>query len=135
MPQLIHKNSRQVLAENVIFSKKFFQKAKGLLGYKTLKESCAMWIQSCSSIHTCFMNFPIDLIFVDKNLCIQCFYENVPPWKMVSVFGPVLHPFIGIFHPSFYRLQNRRHTSVFEFKAGRLKQFSLQKGDSIYVDG
>ncbi len=134
MSKLIHKNSQKILAEEVIFSHNLFQRLKGLLGYKKLKENQVMWIKPCSSIHTFFMNFPIDLIFVDQNLRIQCFYENVPPWKIVTVFGKILNPFMWIFHPSTYRIKNFFNISVFEFNAGHLLKFSLKKGDHIYVD-
>ena len=137
MPRLIHKNSGKVLAEDLIFSHNIFQRMKGLLGYKELKAHQAMWIKPSSSIHTCFMQFPIDVIFINQNWRIQCFYENIPPWKIVSVFGKTLSPWRGLFHPMVYysSIKNIFNTiSVFEFKAGRLLQFTLKKGDSVYVD-
>ena len=137
MPQLIHKNSGKILAEELIFSHNIFQRIKGLLGYKELSSRQAMWIKPSSSIHTCFMHFPIDVIFTNQNLCIQCFYENIPPWKIVSVFGKIHSPWKGFFHPLVYysAIKNIFKTiSVFEFKAGHLHHFKLKKGDCVYVD-
>lgn len=137
MPQLIHKNSGKVLAEDLIFSHNIFQRMKGLLGHKELSSHQAMWIKPSSSIHTCFMQFPIDVIFINKNMCIQCFYENIPPWKMVSVFGKIDSPWRGFFHPLFYYSAIKNifnKISVFEFKAGHLCHFTLNKGDCVYVD-
>lgn len=132
MPQLIHKKTKQIIARHILFSHSFFKRVKGLLGYKDWPIHQAMWIKPCSSIHTFFMKFPIDAVFVDKNLCIQSVHENISPWKIVNGFGKALNPFVWLFHPSTYQFKNPIH-SVFEFKGGQLSQYSLKKGDFIYV--
>ena len=38
----------------------------------------------CSSVHTCFMAYPIDIAFIDRNGNVLVCYENVRPWRMCS---------------------------------------------------
>ena len=41
----------------------------------------------CSSVHTCFMAYPIDIAFIDRDGNILARYENVRPWRMCSCLG------------------------------------------------
>jgi len=44
-----------------------FSRIKGLLGRKDLPPKQGIILEPCNSIHTFFMRFSIDVIFVDKN--------------------------------------------------------------------
>ncbi|MEK7309029.1 MAG: DUF192 domain-containing protein, partial [Nitrospirota bacterium] len=44
-----------------------FTRIKGLLGRKDFASGQALILDPCNSIHTFFMHFPIDVLFVDKN--------------------------------------------------------------------
>lgn len=135
MPSLIHKKNNQVLAKEVLLSHSFFKRIRGLLGYKEIKSHQTMWIKPCASIHTFFMNFPIDVIFVDQNLYVKSIVENIAPWTVINSFGKTLSFFQYYIHPSTYDLKNYfQKSSVFEFKAGTLSNYSIQKGDPLHVD-
>ena len=41
----------------------------------------------CSSVHTCFMAYSIDIAFIDARGNILARYENVCPWCMCSCPG------------------------------------------------
>ena len=41
----------------------------------------------CSSVHTCFMAYPIDIAFIDARGYVLVCYENVRPWRMCSCPG------------------------------------------------
>ena len=134
MSQLINKTTKQMMAEKILYSHSFFKRVRGLLGYSDLDSSQTMWIKPCSCIHTLFMKFPIDVVFVDKNLCVQSIHENIAPWKVVNIFGKALNPFLCLFHPSTYRLKSYFEiNSVFEFKGGHLSKCSPKKGDYLHV--
>lgn len=47
-----------------------------------------MEISPCSSIHTFFMRFPINIIFVDKENIIVDFRFNIKPWNMLFAKSP-----------------------------------------------
>ena len=39
----------------------------GLLGKKSLPDDQGLWIKPCTSVHTFFMRFPIDILYLDKD--------------------------------------------------------------------
>ena len=71
-----------------------------------------MWIKPCNSIHTFFMKFPIDVVFVDKNLKVRKVKRNVPPGKFI---WPIFSAH-----------------SVFECAAGFLDAHPIQEGDQLH---
>jgi len=53
----------------------------GLLNKKQLAENSGIWISPCKQVHTWFMKFSIDAVFVDnKNKVIAI--EELKPWKL-----------------------------------------------------
>ena len=67
-----HLNSTaELLIDQLEIADSFWHRGKGLLGRKGLAENQALWIKSTNNIHTYFMKFPIDCIFVDRKLEIK----------------------------------------------------------------
>lgn len=78
--------------KKIIFKSKLLCKAyvantftKRLLGYMFQKEPyySAIIIAPCSSIHTFFMKFNLDVLFIDKNLRIIKKINSLKPGKIV----------------------------------------------------
>ena len=61
----------------------FFERGVGLLGRKTYPPNRIMVIPKCGSIHTWFMRFAIDVVFLDKCGTVLCIEYNVSPWRML----------------------------------------------------
>lgn len=55
---------------------------KGLLGCSGLPEGGGLWIVPCESVHTFFMKFPIDLVYIDRKNTVKKVRRNVPPWRI-----------------------------------------------------
>ena len=85
-------------------------RSKGLLGRSSLAADEALWIVPCPMIHTFFMQFPIDVLFLDADLKVRRVMEDMRPWR--------LSPWV---------LSAR---SVLELKGGVLKG-SVSVGDRI----
>ena len=66
MKQLMNKSKNKIIANEVIEANTFFTRARGLLGKSEFSDNSTMWFPRCSSIHTFFMKFVIDVVFVDK---------------------------------------------------------------------
>lgn len=116
MQRLILKNKKtdQILAHHLIKATTLPQRIKGLLSYKNFERHKALWIYPCFSIHTFFMSFSIDVIFVDTHLVVKSIYEQIPPWKMIVPAQ------VSVF-------------SVFEFTGGALKDKTVHQGDQFDV--
>ena len=59
-----------------------FARMKGLIGMKRLSPGEGMLILRCNAIHTFFMSFPIDAIFLDRNDRVVKVVRNIRPWRL-----------------------------------------------------
>jgi len=57
-------------------------RSKGLLGRQGLEQGGGLWIIPCESVHTFFMRFALDLIYLDRRLRVKKVRQNVPPWRI-----------------------------------------------------
>ncbi len=103
----------ELLIEQLELAETFWQRGRGLLGRKHLASDHALWIKPCNNIHTFFMKFNIDCIFVDRKMEIKKIVKDVSPFR-----------FIGPYWKSF---------SVIEASAGFADQKQLKIGDHLYV--
>ncbi|MZQ76185.1 MAG: DUF192 domain-containing protein [Peptoclostridium sp.] len=72
-----------VLFSRARLAKSFFKRLRGLMGIRGLSEGECLVITPCSSIHTFFMKFDIDVAFVDKDLRVLKIVEDLRPGKLV----------------------------------------------------
>lgn len=55
---------------------------KGLLGRRGLERGGGLWIVPCESVHTFFMRFPIDLVYLDRKNRVRKVRHAVGPWRI-----------------------------------------------------
>lgn len=71
----------------------FFSRFLGLMCKKRLSKKEAIYFPNCNSVHTFFMRFPIDVVFVDDKLRIQKIKESVKPWRLIlphkNIYGVI----------------------------------------------
>ena len=70
------------LATELEIATSFAARSKGLLGRRGLPKDGGMLIDPCPSVHTWFMRFPIDVVFLDKKNRVVGLRRNVKPWGM-----------------------------------------------------
>lgn len=58
------------------------KRTKGLLGRTGLGPGEGLWIVPCESVHTFFMRFPIDLVYLDRKNKVKKVRSNVGPWRI-----------------------------------------------------
>ncbi|WP_109486774.1 DUF192 domain-containing protein [Occallatibacter savannae] len=71
-----------LVAERAEVARTSAKRSKGLLGRNGLDPGGGMWIIPCESVHTFFMQFPIDLIYLDKELRVKKVRPNVKAWRV-----------------------------------------------------
>jgi len=54
----------------------------GLLKHNSLNDGEGLWIVPCQSVHTFFMKFAIDLVYMDKQRRVRKVRHAVPPWRI-----------------------------------------------------
>ena len=60
---------------------------RGLLGRKGLDSGEGLLLRPASSVHTFFMRFPIDVVFLDRALVVLGIHETIDPWRTASQRG------------------------------------------------
>jgi uncharacterized membrane protein (UPF0127 family) len=73
-----------VVCEQVVIADRARRRMRGLLGRGSLPPGEGMLLQPSPSIHTAFMRFPIDVVFLDRNLRVIKLVEHLPPWHTAS---------------------------------------------------
>jgi uncharacterized protein len=113
----ITKNSNQEKAEllisNLEIVESFFARAKGLLGRQKLDVDQALWIKPCNNIHTFFMKFTIDCVFINRTYKVEKVFSRVSPFR---IKGPVW-----------------KANSVIEFSEGCIEKWDIKAGDQLHV--
>jgi uncharacterized membrane protein (UPF0127 family) len=65
----------------------FLTRGRGLLGKRALAAGEGVLIKPCSSIHMFFMRFPIDAVFLDRDLRVLKVVSDLKPWRMAAKRG------------------------------------------------
>lgn len=80
MRTLVDETGR-VVCEHCEVAASMRARMRGLLGRKGLGEGEGMLITRTSSVHTWFMAFPMDAVFLDKGLRVRRVVTAMRPWR------------------------------------------------------
>ena len=81
-----NKRTREKLVEQVEIANTFWARLKGLMFRKTLSQEAGLLLDPCPQIHTCFMRFAIDVVFLDHTNRVIAVLENMKPWRMSKFY-------------------------------------------------
>jgi uncharacterized protein len=99
-----------ILSSNLEVAGSGKQRQKGLLGRDGLAAGEGLWIIPCESVHTFFMRFPIDLVYLDKEHRVRKVRSAVGAWRLSACLSA---------------------HSVIELAAGTIRQTETQRGDQL----
>ena len=83
--KIINKTKNTILADQAYAADTLFARLKGLLGKRELKKGQALILRPCNSIHTFFMRFAIDVIFLDSENRIILIQPRLLPWRLSPI--------------------------------------------------
>lgn len=84
---LINVRTRDVIASTLEAALDSSSRRRGLLGRDSLADDSALVIAPCNSVHTFFMQFAIDLVFVDRLGKVLKLRHAVPAWRLSGALG------------------------------------------------
>jgi len=93
----------------------FWAGLRGLIGHQPLQPGEGLLIVPSNSIHTHFMGFAIDVLYVDREQRVVALDREMAPWR----FG---------------RIHRRAHF-VIELPSGTIAAGGAQVGDQLRVQG
>jgi len=82
--ELRNARTDRLIAETVIPAFESDARRKGLLGRDSFGKGSALVIAPSNAIHTFFMRFPIDALFVRRNGVVVKVRRNIPPWRAAA---------------------------------------------------
>jgi uncharacterized protein len=75
------------VCERCVVAETPLKRLTGLLGRSRLRSGEGLLIRPTSSIHTCFMRFPIDAVFLDRDLVVLRAASDVRAWRVRACRG------------------------------------------------
>ncbi|WP_426454036.1 DUF192 domain-containing protein [Paenibacillus sp. S-38] len=109
--KLVNLNTGETLASDLHTAKTFLERLRGLMFSKELPQGTGLHIRPCRSIHTFFMRYAIDVLYLDENHTIVGMQEKLPPGRV----GPLVP----------------RAVSVVELPAGSLSLTQTKDGQAV----
>ena len=102
-----------VLATSADVADTSAKRRTGLLKHQRLESGQGLWISPCESVHTFFMKFAIDLVYLDKRKKVRKVRHAVPPWRLSACLAA---------------------HSVLELPAGSVALTGTVRGDQLAFD-
>lgn len=111
MPRIVNETKGTVVAEDVRVADGVWSRFWGLMGRRSLPEGGGLLLRPSSSIHTAFMRFPIDVVFLDRELRVVKVAPEMKPFRAAAAF--------------------RGAHSALELNAGTAAKAQVEAGDQL----
>jgi uncharacterized membrane protein (UPF0127 family) len=102
-----------VLAQGAEVADSSAKRRTGLLKHSRLAPGDGLWIVPCESVHTFFMKFPIDLVYLDKARKVRKIRKAVPAWRLSACLSA---------------------HSILELPAGTIEETKTAVGDELEIE-
>jgi uncharacterized protein len=85
--QTLKRDDGTIVCERCTVADNPLRRMRGLLGRDGLESGEGLLLRPASAVHTYFMRFPIDVVFLDRSLVVVGIADSVDPWKARSRKG------------------------------------------------
>src|SRR5580700_6790115 len=102
-----------ILADAAEMADTSAKRRTGLLKHTHLDPGQGLWIVPCESVHSFFMKFAIDLVYLDRRKKVRKVRHRMVPWRLSACF--TAH-------------------SILELPAGAVETSRTQAGDQLHID-
>jgi len=83
----LRREDGRIVCDSVTVADGTFRRMRGLLGRRSLPPGEGIVLRPAWSIHTAFMRFPIDVVFLDAEQVVMRVEHALPPFKTASSRG------------------------------------------------
>jgi uncharacterized membrane protein (UPF0127 family) len=77
----------RVLCERCLVARSPLARMRGLLGRRGLESGEGLLLRPAGSVHTFFMRFPIDVVFLSRDGEVVKVVEKLPAWRTAAARG------------------------------------------------
>ncbi|MBI1885868.1 MAG: DUF192 domain-containing protein [Chloroflexi bacterium] len=111
--RILNETKGTVVADKAQTARSLWSKFWGLMLRSGLPDGGGLLLSPCSSIHTFFMRFPIDVVFVDRANTVVKVVPAMRPYRVTMAF--------------------RGARSALELAAGAAERARVERGDVLVV--
>jgi len=111
---VINETRNGVLADKATYAGTFWSRLRGWMGKRQAQPGEALILYPCRSVHTFWMRFPIDVLFLDRQGFVVYTLETVRPFSVSPVVRPA--------------------RTVIELPPGIIRQTSTRVGDVVRIE-
>jgi uncharacterized membrane protein (UPF0127 family) len=111
-PARLQRQDGRVVCEHLLVASRPLRRMRGLLGRRGLAEGEGILLRPAGSIHTFFMRFAIDAVFLDRDLVVIGIEPALGPWRTAG---------------------RRGAKSVVELASGECERRGIEVGDALTV--
>ena len=98
---------------NLRLTETVWERLRGLLGRPQLENDQALWIKPCNSVHSGFMHYALDLVYLDgEHRVLRC-VRGFRPWRLSFCAGA---------------------RSVLELDAGACRHWQFEPGEALQIE-
>jgi uncharacterized membrane protein (UPF0127 family) len=109
---LVNTTKKTILSDRCHFANTVLKRMIGLLNRRKFAEGEGLLFDRCYGIHTFGMRFPIDVLFLDKDLHVIRAVKALPPYRTSVV---------------------RKAVYVLELPVGALENTHTEEGDQVQI--
>ena len=80
----------RAVCERCELADSFWTRFRGLMGRRELAVGSGMLFRPGGSVHMFFMRFPLDVVFLDRDLRVVGIAESLRPWRVAGQRGAKL---------------------------------------------
>jgi uncharacterized membrane protein (UPF0127 family) len=106
----LRREDGRIVCERVAVADRAHRRMRGLMGRRRLDPGQGMVLRPAFAIHTHFMRFPIDVVFLDSDQVVIAIEKQLRPWRTASCRGA---------------------REVVELAAGECERRGLEVGDRV----
>jgi len=110
--KLVVREKNITVSQQLKIAESFFERLIGLMFKEKMDGFDGLLIKQCRSIHTFFMRYPLDIVFMNNEMKIKKIIRNIKPWRMTLIYFT--------------------STQVLELEGGTLHQ-EIREGDKLEV--
>jgi uncharacterized membrane protein (UPF0127 family) len=110
---VVTRENGAVVCSRCVLADRPLSRLRGLLGRAGLADGEGLLLRPTGAIHTWFMRFPIDAVFLDRDLVVVGVVDDLKPWRAAG---------------------RRRSRSVLELASGESARRQIRPGDRLRLE-
>ena len=83
----LRREDGSIVCERCVLADTALARMRGLLGRRELPSGEGILLKPASSVHMAFMRFPIDAVFLDRDLRVVKVASDLQPWRAAGSRG------------------------------------------------